>query len=196
MKKLLITIPFLFLAAACNKQQAQVQPVQNSPVQITQTTQQTQVQPETQQPLVTSTDETVNWKIYNDSTCNLSLKYPQGWKLLADTLNSDGRDIHINSNDSSGTIMEIQCQPLAFIGYASFASFISSLRNSTKFDTAVISSSTGMFTYTNTTLNGPGGMFDNYYAAGKNNYLVHVLVWNQDKNSEIVNQILSSFVNQ
>jgi hypothetical protein len=71
MKKFLITIPFLFLAAACNKQTAQVQPVQNQQVQTSQPTQ--------QQPQATSTGETANWKIYKNDKYGFEFKYPSGW---------------------------------------------------------------------------------------------------------------------
>ena len=77
MKKLLITIPFLFLAAACNKQTAQVQPVQNQPAQ----TAQQQVQPAQVQPQATSTDETANWKTYTNATYGFQLNYPSDWSV-------------------------------------------------------------------------------------------------------------------
>jgi hypothetical protein len=72
MKKLLIAIPFLFLAAACNKQQAQVQPVQNPPVQTSPSAQ-------VQQPQATSTDETANWKIYTNDKYGFEFKYPMNF---------------------------------------------------------------------------------------------------------------------
>jgi hypothetical protein len=69
MKKLLITIPFLFLAAACNKQTAQVQPVQNQ-------------QPPQAQQQTKPADETANWKIYSNGNDGYEFKYPTDWKLV------------------------------------------------------------------------------------------------------------------
>lgn len=106
MKKLLIAIPFLFLAAACNKQTAQVQPAQNQqPVNYDecikaggqrmgnlQIPEQCQLngktfystapkEPQTeaqQQPQATSADETANWKIYTGH--GFQLTFTDAWK--------------------------------------------------------------------------------------------------------------------
>ena len=78
MKKFLIAIPILFLAAACNSQTAQVQPVQSQPVQNQSAPQPAQVQP--QQPQATTTDETANWKTFT-SKYGYTVKYPDGWQI-------------------------------------------------------------------------------------------------------------------
>jgi hypothetical protein len=75
MKKLLIAIPFLFLAAACNKQTSRVQPAQTSqPIQASSSAQ-TQ-----QQPQATSTVDTTNWKTFT-SNFGYLVKYPDGWTI-------------------------------------------------------------------------------------------------------------------
>lgn len=83
MKKLLIAIPFLLLAAACNKQPVQVPPAQNQPVQNQQeqTSEPAQVQPPVQ---ATSTINTYNWKTYTNQQYGFVLKYPPTW-IFCDT---------------------------------------------------------------------------------------------------------------
>jgi uncharacterized protein YcfL len=88
MKKLFIAIPILLLAAACSKQPSQVQQAQNQPVSIS------QVQPQTQQPQATTTDETANWQTYSNSQLGFSIQYPVSW-VYDDTAG------HIESSNSS-----------------------------------------------------------------------------------------------
>jgi hypothetical protein len=70
MKKFLLTIPFLFLAAACSKQAAQVQAPKNPLVQTPPVVQQ-----------ATSTDETLNWNTCLNTLYGYELKYPSDWKF-------------------------------------------------------------------------------------------------------------------
>ena len=73
MKKLLfITIPFLFLAAACNNQQAQVQVAQNQPTAVVQSS-----------PTPTI-DPTANWKTFKNDTYGFEVKYPENLIAVAD----------------------------------------------------------------------------------------------------------------
>src|SRR5258706_15310102 len=81
-KKYLFIIAGLFLlSAACNKQQTQVQPVQNQSAQTSESVQ--------QQSQATSTDETASWKTYSNAQYGFTFQYPSETKLFIYTTSSD-----------------------------------------------------------------------------------------------------------
>jgi len=70
-KCLIVSVGIFLLAAACNKQQAQVQPAQNQQAQTAGSAQ--------QQPQATSTNETASWQTYTSAQYGFKINIPADW---------------------------------------------------------------------------------------------------------------------
>ncbi len=73
MRKLLLIVPIILLAVACNQQPAPVHPAQNPPAQ---TSQQLQTKP---------ADDVVNWKTYFNTKYGFEFKYSDSWGFADET---------------------------------------------------------------------------------------------------------------
>src|SRR6266496_4428993 len=75
-KYFLVTISIFLLAAACNKQQAQVQTVQDS---------QTPTAKSEKQPQGTATEETPAWRTYSNVKYGFEFEIPGAWQPVETT---------------------------------------------------------------------------------------------------------------